>query len=476
MDMFSSTRRGVEMTETLATGFEHDSTRNDVKIPSLKPPVSASDLEYRNLRDDEFWRALPGFADVDRETFNDHKWQMRNSVTKEKRLFEILGDRVDEAFMKEVTAGFQRASMSMRVSPYLLSLIDWDDPYTDPIRAQFIPLGSRFQPDHPMLHLDSLAEQVDAPVPGLTHRYPDKALFLVLDTCPVYCRFCTRSYAVGVDTEQVEKVAIRVNRERWARAFEYIQSRPELEDIVISGGDAYNMRPEQITEIGNTLLSFENVRRLRWATKGPAVMPMKLLTHDEWFSALAGVVDRGRKMGKQVVIHTHFSHPNEITAISQRALGRCFNHGITVRNQCVLLQGVNDTPETMIKLVKRLGHINVEPYYVYMHDLVRGVEDLRTTLTTGLDIEKRVRGVTAGFNTPTFVVDTMGGGGKRAIHSYERYNRTTGVSVYTAPSVKKDQFFFYLDPIHLLPEEGQARWADPSEHSRIIEEAIREAR
>ena len=112
--------------------------------------------------------------------------------------------------------------MSVRVSPYLLSLIDWANPYTDPLRRQFIPVASRLLPDHPKLGLDSLHERADMPVEGLTHRYVDKALFLALDTCPVYCRFCTRSYAVGIDTEEVEKFHLKVNAERWQKAFAYV--------------------------------------------------------------------------------------------------------------------------------------------------------------------------------------------------------------------------------------------------------------
>jgi lysine 2,3-aminomutase len=297
-------------------------------------------------------------------------------------------------------------------------------------------MASRLLPDHPKLGLDSLHERADMPVAGLTHRYFDKALFLPLDTCPVYCRFCTRSYAVGIDTEEVTKFHLRVNQERWASTFAYIASRPELEDIVVSGGDAYQLRAEQITQIGEALLSIDHVRRMRYATKGPAVMPQKILTDDAWTDAVTAVVDHGRKLHKEVVLHTHFNHPNEITGITVRAMNRLFERGIVVRNQSVLQRNVNDAPETMKLLVKRLGHVHVHPYYVYVHDLVKGTEDLRTTLATALEVEKHVRGSTAGFNTPTFVVDAPGGGGKRDAHSYEHYDRTTGISVYTAPAVK----------------------------------------
>jgi lysine 2,3-aminomutase len=272
----------------------------------------------------------------------------------------------------------------------------------------------------------------------------------------------------------VEKFHLKVNAERWQKIFAYVASRSELEDIVISGGDAYQLRAEQISEIGTALLSIPHVRRMRFATKGPAVMPQKILTDHAWADALTRVVDEGRKQHKEVVLHTHFNHPNEITGITEDAMNKLFERGITVRNQSVLQRGVNDDKEVMKLLIKRLGHINVHPYYVYQHDLVKGVEDLRTTLQTAIDIEKYVRGATAGFNTPTFVVDAPGGGGKRDAHSYEHYDRASGISVYTAPSVKKG-FFLYFDPIDTLPVDYQRRWGDPREQQAMIDAAINQA-
>lgn len=443
---------------------------------TTRPAVDPATLTHRDPLKGEYWRHIPGYADVDEATFLDHKWQAKNSVTNLKRLQQTVGSRAPAGFYADVEEGLRRAPMSVRVSPYVIALINWDDPYDDPLRRQFIPVASSIQPDHPKLDLDSLHEQEDAPTPGLTHRYGDKALFLPLDTCPVYCRFCTRSYAIGLDTEQVEKVALRPSKDRWGTAMAYVASRPELEDIVVSGGDAYNLRPEWILEIGNTLLDMPNVRRMRFATKGPAVFPQRLITDHEWVDALTAVVDRGRKMGKEVVLHTHFNTAREITEHSKIAMDRMLERGITVRNQTVLQRGVNDTEEQMIALVRGLSYINVHPYYVYMHDLVKGVEDLRTSLALGLHLEKVVRGVTSGFNTPTFVCDAPGGGGKRAIHSYEAYIRETGVSVYTAPSVKQGQCFLYFDPLDTLPEAGRARWADPSQHEAIVNEALEVAR
>jgi lysine 2,3-aminomutase len=177
-------------------------------------------------------------------------------------------------------------------------------------------------------------------------------------------------------------------------------------------------------------------------------------------------------MGKEVAVHTHVSHPSEITWITERATRRLYSEGVTVRNQCVLLRGVNDNAQLLRHLVKRLSYINVQPYYVYQHDLVPGVEDLRTTLATTIAIEKEVRGCTAGFNTPSFMLDAPGGGGKRVVHSYEHYDRTTGVSVFRSPNIDENAVYLYFDPIDLLPAEGQAQWADPNEHASIIGNAV----
>jgi lysine 2,3-aminomutase len=445
-------------------------------VANQRPAADPATLAYRDLFRGPFWQKIPAYANVTEEQFLDHNWQAKNTITKPAKLLEALRDLVPAGFIEDAEAGFHRSPMSVRVSPYLLSLIDWSNPYEDPLRIQFLPLASRLLPDHPKLDLDSLHEQADAPVPGLTHRYPDKALFLALDTCPVYCRFCTRSYAVGVDTEEVEKVSLKVSNERWARAFEYIRSRPELEDIVISGGDAYQLRAQQLEEIGDALLAMPNIRRMRIATKGPAVMPQKLLTDDAWTDALTRIVEKGRKLHKEVVLHTHFNHPNEITGITEAAMFKLLERGIVVRNQSVLQRGVNDSVETMTMLVKRMGLLNVHAYYVYVHDLVTGVEDLRTSVDTALYIEKHVRGSTAGFNTPTFVVDAPGGGGKRDAHSYEYYDRETGISVYQAPSVKPGQWFMYFDPLHQLSTAAQRRWADPNEHEHMINAALTKAK
>jgi lysine 2,3-aminomutase len=438
----------------------------------------APDLPHRALLDGPFWQRVPMYASVSEAEFLDHGFQARKSVRKPAELFAVLEGLVSRELLHDVERGFLRSPMSMRITPYILSLIDWTKPYEDPLRIQFIPLGSRLLPDHPCVRLDSLGEQADAVVPGLTHRYPDRALFLAVDTCPVYCRFCTRSYVVGHDTASVEKVKLPISSpqspqtSRWKAAFDYVASRPELEDVLVSGGDMYQLRADQITEIGTALIGMKNVLRVRFATKGPAVMPQKILTDEAWTDALTRIVDLARARHKEVALHTHFNHPSEITQITERAMQKLHQRGVTVRNQSVLLRGVNDTPEVMTLLVKRLSSINVHPYYVYVHDLVTGVEDLRTSLATALFIEKRVRGETAGFNTPTFVVDTLGGGGKRDAHSFEHYDRTTGISVFEAPIVKPGVRLLHFDPLHALDPETQRCWNDEAKRTAMVNAAL----
>jgi lysine 2,3-aminomutase len=230
--------------------------------------------------------------------------------------------------------------------------------------------------------------------------------------------------------------------------FEYIENTPEVQDVVVSGGDSYYLQPDHVQLIGERLLSMPNIKRFRFATKGLAVCPNRIIDPtDGWTQALIEISERGRAIGKQVAIHTHFNHPNEITWVTELAARHLFQRGVIVRNQTVLLRGVNDDIDTMSTLIRRLADANIQPYYVYQSDMISGVEDLRTPLSTILDLEKNIRGTIAGFMTPSFVVDLPGGGGKRLANSYETYDPETGVSTWKAPGVSGDELYYYHDPI-----------------------------
>ena len=405
-------------------------TLDNQLIPEhLKDSVSIEELHHRKFLNGSFWTKIPAFQGVSEDEFLDIKFQNKNTVRHISKLEELIKDLVDTEFLEEVKKGMQKAPMNLSISPYILSLIDWNDPWNDPLRIQFIPIENGFKPNHPKLTLDSLAEQGDSPVDGLVHRYFDKVLFLPLDVCPVYCRFCTRSYAIGGDTESVDKLRFKNAPDKWKQAFAYIASRPEIEDVVVSGGDSYMLVPDRLRMIGEVLLGIPHVRRIRFASKGPAVMPMKILSDNSWTEALVDIVNQGREKGKEVVLHTHFNSANEITDITRRAMLHLFQNGVTVRNQSVLIRGVNDTYEGMIELIRKLSYMNVQPYYVYQHDMVPGTEDMRTSVKETIELERAVRGATAGFNTPLFVTDAPGGGGKRDVHSYDYYDDFICISI-----------------------------------------------
>ena len=433
---------------------------------------AARAIDHRQYRNDEFWKEIPAWKNISREDFGNYLWQAKNSVKKLSEVKDVLQSRISDDFMADIEAGLKIAPMNIRITPYVFALIDWDNPVDDPLRKQFLPLASQMLPDHPYYLSDSLYEDVDSPVPMLTHRYPDKVLFLPLTTCPVYCSYCTRSRIIGGSTETVEKDTYGANLQRAEQAFEYIEKTNTIEDVVISGGDAFNMTANHIKAIGERLLGIDHVRRIRYATKGIAILPQKITSDEKWVNAFLDIHRLGREKGKSVVIHTHFSSPREITQWSRDAMDRLFAEGVIVRNQAVMQTGVNETPDTMIRMNKKLSYMNIQPYYVYVHDMVPGCEHLRTTLGEAVELEKQVRGCSAGFNTPTFVCDAPGGGGKRHVASYEYYDRENGISVWRAPSVKPNELFIYFDPIHKLSTVAQRRWADPVLRENMVNHAI----
>jgi lysine 2,3-aminomutase len=403
---------------------------------------------------------------TDQEDFYSSLWQDKNAITRFSQVEAALQNipSVSRAFLSEVEAGLSNVGMSIRLNPYLMSLIDWTQPEADPIRRQFLPMLSELEHDHPCLTVDSLEERDHSPVQGLVHRYPDKVLFLLTTVCPVYCLFCTRSYAIGLDTPLVQKDNI-ASPQNWAAALDYIRATPKIEDVVISGGDVGRLKASHIRTIGNALLDIKHVRRLRFATKALSVQPMKFLSEPDWLEAILEIVMRGRKLFKDVCIHTHFNHPREITPVVELAMRRLHESGVVVRNQSVLLRGVNDDANTLTKLIKALGRINIHPYYMYLCDMVKGTEHFRLPLHTAQKLEKEVRGTTAGFNTPLFVVDTPGG--KRNAHSNEFYNGEYGVSGFISPAVTRYRTFYYFDPLRDLSQKAQRGW-----HVRNAREAI----
>ena len=405
------------------------------------------------------WRRFKIWNDVSRTEFEDSAWQDKHAIIRIAQLEAAVGSLISAGSLRDIEAGLLKVGMSIRLNPYIISLIDWSNVEADPIRRQFLPLASELEDDHPCLVVDSLEESSQSPVPGLVHRYPDKALFLVTSVCPVYCQYCTRSYAVGLDTQLIQKDHV-ASAKNWAAALDYIRRHPQIEDIVVSGGDISRLKAANLRELGNALLDIPNVRRIRLATKAVSVQPMKLLSDKHWTGAVLDLVARGRELFKDVCVHTHFNHPREVTPLVEQAMRRLHAHGVVVRNQSVLLCGVNDHPDTLRSLYKALGAVNIHPYYVYLCDMVKGTEHFRVSLATAQRLEKEVRGATAGFNTPLFIVDTPAG--KRDVHSAEFHDREFGVSSFIAPIVAPGKEFKYFDPLRTLGASGKQAWRTKS--------------
>ncbi|KAK4682173.1 hypothetical protein QC764_113090 [Podospora pseudoanserina] len=460
--------KGLETTTSSIPLFVNrkSAAQSTTPAPIVRPVATALPQDR-----DEFWREVPVWENVSAKDFLSYRWSVANTVQGTAKLFKFLHAVVPEEvplnelgtqmqsrdeFIADVMEGVAAATMAIRMTPYILSRVNWENPRHDPIIRQFLPLKSVLIPDHPKLALDSLHEEADSPVKGLVHRYSDKALFLPTSVCPTYCMFCTRSYAVGADTDTVTKASLKPTRRRWEEAFAYIENTPALQDIVVSGGDSYYLQPDQLRMIGDRLIGMPNIKRFRFASKGLAVAPSRILDEsDGWVNALIDISNKAKKAGKAVAWHTHFNHPNEISWISKDASQKLFEEGVMVRNQTVLLRGVNDDVDTMSKLIRDLADNKVFPYYVYQCDMVERVEHLRTPLQTILDLEARIRGSIAGFMMPQFVVDLPAGGGKRLACSYESYDPKTGLSTYMAPAVtgrdKENKVYEYYDPIDTLP-------------------------
>lgn len=426
-------------------------------------------LSYSDFDKSDWWHRIHPYARVAAREFLDHKWQLANTVDGTNELLRFLSHVVPSSIQADVALGLARSPMHVRLTPYMLSLIDWSSPIEDPVRRQFIPLGSELELEHPACAFDSLGERLNERVPGLIHRYPDRVLFLPLTVCPLYCRFCTRSYAVGKDTPTVMKSSLYASAARWESAFHYIRVHPEVADVVVSGGDVFILSPRHLEVIGLALLDIEHVRRIRFATKGIAALPMKLTSDTEWVTTLGRLLTRAQSRGKQVAIHTHVNHPREITDVTRAAVDRLTSLGLTVRNQTVLIRGVNDTQEVMSVLIKRLAYVNIQPYYVFQHDLVPGTSDMRTPLSTAVELSKALQGLTAGFNTPRFVVDLPGGGGKRDVGSFEKYDRFLGLSSFLSPVVRPGHMFMYSDPLRSIPKAAQEMWLRTGGVNSIID-------
>lgn len=329
------------------------------------------------------------YPEVSDAQWNDWKWQVKNRIETLDQLKKYIKLTNDE----EDGVSKSLATLRMAITPYYLCLIDPSNPHC-PIRKQAIPTGEETHQSAADL-LDPLHEDEDSPTPGLTHRYPDRVLFLITDMCSMYCRHCTRRRFAGQhDCESPS--------ERIQKAIDYIARTPQIRDVLLSGGDALMVSDSMLESIIQRLRAIPHVEIIRIGTRTPVVCPQRIT--DDLVNML--------KKYHPIWLNTHFNHPNEITAESTEACAKLANVGIPLGNQTVLLRGVNDCSSIMLKLVHGLVKMRVRPYYIYQCDLSMGLEHFRTPVSKGIEIIENLRGHTSGFAVPTFVVDAPGGGGK----------------------------------------------------------------
>ena len=332
------------------------------------------------------------FPAVTDEQWNDWKWQVKNRIETYEELSKYF------TFSPEEAEGIKKAlaKFRMAITPYYLSLIDPNDPY-DPIRRQCIPAGAECNIAPADLN-DPLHEDEDSPAPGLTHRYPDRVLFLITDMCSMYCRHCTRRRFAGQKDDESPQ-------DRIEKCLEYIERTPEVRDVLLSGGDALMVSDKKLEYIISRLRSIPHVEIVRIGSRTPVVCPQRIT--DDLCNML--------KKYHPIWLNTHFNHPNEMTPEAQAAVAKLADAGIPLGNQTVLLRGVNDCVHVMKKLMHELVKNRVRPYYIYQCDLSMGLEHFRTPVSKGIEIIENLRGHTSGYAVPTFVVDAPGGGGKTPV-------------------------------------------------------------
>jgi lysine 2,3-aminomutase len=432
------------------------------------------------------WTRFPGWAQVTRDEWESVQWQRAHCVKNVRQLREVTGGGLSEAFFADLEADQrERATMSMLVPPQMVNTMApgaapgqagfTDAFYADPVRRYMIPVFSDRRadwPSHPYAARDSLHEAEMWAVEGLTHRYPTKVLAEVLPTCPQYCGHCTRMDLVGNPTPVITKHKFAAPREdRLAAMITYLKATPGVRDVVVSGGDVANLPWPRLEAFVSALLDVDNIRDIRLATKALMGLPQHWLS-DDVRAGMERLGTTARQRGVNIAIHTHVNAAQSVTPLVARAARAMLDTGIRdVRNQGVLLRGVNDSTAALLDLsFTLLDGADIMPYYFYMCDMIPGSEHWRLALSEAQALQHQIMGYLPGFATPRIVCDVPYVG-KRWVHQVSRYDTRLGISYWTKnyrTAVEADdplalrREYAYYDPIYTLPADGQQWWRDRS--------------
>jgi lysine 2,3-aminomutase len=441
-----------------------------------EPRAHPAEQPFRYPMDREFaepdWTRLPGYRRVTAAQWESAQWQRAHTVKNLRELKEALGPFLTDDLAADIHRDMrERATMSMLIPPQMLNTMDHRDLSGDPIRRYMAPAFSERDPEwpsHPLAARDSLHEADMWAVEGLTHRYPTKVLAELLSTCPQYCGHCTRMDLVGNSTPVVAKYRFELRQpDRHALMLDYIRRTPSIRDVVVSGGDVANVPIRRLEEFVSALLDVEHVRDVRLATKALMGLPQHFL-QPEVQEGLARLGEKARRRGVSLAVHTHVNHVNSLTPLVARASRQFLDWGYRdVRNQGVLLRGVNTTPTDLLELCfTLLDRCGVMPYYFYLCDLIPHAEHWRVAVWEAQDLQHAIMGYLPGFATPRIVCDVPLVG-KRWVHQVEAYDRERGISYWTKnyrtgiehhdPEALTRRYPYY-DPIRTLPESGRRWW------------------
>ncbi len=426
------------------------------------------------------WTRIPGYQGVSKADWESALWQRRHTVKNLKELKLALQHWLPETLATSIERDQrERATMSILITPHMLNTMNMEDLWGDPLRRYMLPAFDDRHPEwpsHPKSSRDSLHEAEMWKVEGLTHRYPTKVLAELLSTCPQYCGHCTRMDLVGNDVPQVEKMRFHLEQPaRWARMLAYLRETPTVRDVVVSGGDVANVPIAQLESFVSQLLEIPNIRDVRLASKGLMGIPQHWL-QDEVVAALERLAKKAFERNVDLAVHTHVNNANQVTPLLGRAAKKILEVGIRdVRNQGVLLRGVNATSRDLLELsFMLLDHARVLPYYFYMCDMIPNSEHWRVSVGEAQKLQHDLMGYMPGFATPRIVCDVPYVG-KRWVHQVAEYDREKGISYWTKnyrtgiemnDPEALDRKYEYFDPVHSLPESGQAWWREQAEKAQ----------
>ena len=420
------------------------------------------------------WHRLPGYKNVTAEQWRSAVWQRKNTVKNLRELKEAFGEFISDALLAAIERDQkERATMSLLVPPQMINTMNERDLWNDPIRRYMLPSFDDRHPEwttHPHATRDSLHEADMWVVEGLTHRYPTKVLAELLSTCPQYCGHCTRMDLVGNSVPQVEKHKFSLSqKDRYQAMLEYLRENGAVRDVVVSGGDIANVPIAVLENFVTALIEIPNIRDIRLATKGLMGIPQHFL-QDDVRKAFERMAKKAREHNVDIAVHTHVNHANSLTPLVAEAVQNLLDMGYRdVRNQGVLMRGVNSTSKDLLDLCfTLLDKAHIMPYYFYMCDMIPNSEHWRLAVHEAQQLQLDIMGYLPGFATARIVCDVPFVG-KRWVHMAKKYNRELGITYWTKnyrTSIEKDdpealsRMYEYYDPIYTLPEEGQQYWRD----------------